>query len=338
MQTIPVFVCFVILWGGIFGINQARGQAHGQAAEAGEGNFPLKVSLSAGAGLLYGQAEEIVYYAPDAPDTYLSQLLWDLKPLVYYGGSISVLPARPEHSWGLYAEFSIKQGIPMPTGIMEDRDWMAANYGLSHYSQHDTETVRATLADLRLGVSMPLPLERLSIRLFTEFAFMDFYWDSQDGYLQYAQRIQGDVYGNWNESLPKEPFSGPAISYAQQWVTLAPGFILSVAAARFLVIDAGCSLTPLIMSSVEDNHWVRELRFNDHLWGGLLVEPRAALQFQFTPSVGLSCMVSWRFITDSRGDTISWNTAEDDYRGISPGAAGAGYQVLDAGLFMKYSF
>jgi len=91
--------------------------------------FPYTVTLSAGFGLFAGQAEEIVYAGSSKTslpawddDDKLSQLLWDLKPLVYGGVGAVFAPRDPWTRSGFYLETGVSLGIPGRVGVMEDRD------------------------------------------------------------------------------------------------------------------------------------------------------------------------------------------------------------------------
>ena len=65
------------------------------------------LNLSPLAGMLYGHAEEIVYKYPKKAQ-YLSELLWDLKPLFYIGIAADLGPRNPFQNSGLIAAGSFK--------------------------------------------------------------------------------------------------------------------------------------------------------------------------------------------------------------------------------------
>jgi outer membrane protease len=98
---------------------------------------PYRVSLAAISGLLIGQSEEIVYKYIDQDDK-LSQLLWDLKPMAYLGSALSFSRSNPLSGFGAALDLSVKFGLPLASGFMEDRDWRNADPGqLTDFSTHE---------------------------------------------------------------------------------------------------------------------------------------------------------------------------------------------------------
>ena len=80
-------------------------------------------TYSASLGVLYGQGEEIVYKT-SGEDRYLSELLWDLKPLFYHQSALDFGKTRPLRGPGFWGSLSLRLGIPAGSGNMEDRDWL----------------------------------------------------------------------------------------------------------------------------------------------------------------------------------------------------------------------
>ena len=72
-------------------------------------------SLSPLFGMLHGQAREIVY-RDRSSNQYLSELLWDLKPLIYVGLAADFGPRDPFENHGFIAAASIRFGLPLRSG------------------------------------------------------------------------------------------------------------------------------------------------------------------------------------------------------------------------------
>ncbi|MDR0450590.1 MAG: omptin family outer membrane protease, partial [Treponema sp.] len=132
MKNITAFRLFVIIFTALCLETLFFPRAlQGQAEEGGgAGTFPYTFSVSPAIGFFAGQGEEIVYRS-ERSGTYLSELLWDIKPLVYSG---LVLDVSQKKSPGFFYSVSLKFGFPMMSGLLEDRDWLALNGALSHYS------------------------------------------------------------------------------------------------------------------------------------------------------------------------------------------------------------
>ncbi|MDR3162119.1 MAG: omptin family outer membrane protease [Spirochaetaceae bacterium] len=291
------------------------------------------VSLDFTMGTKYGQVEEIVY-VNSSSDTKLSELLWDLKPLFYWGVVVDYAPVDPRTK-GFFFRAALQAGLPGKTGLMEDRDWLAPKNALSHLSRHENYTEGAWFFDLTAGLSLPF-FSKMWVQAYGALHYMNFYWVSRDGYKQYAEQIN-DEYQPWDPSLPKEPFFGPGIAYSQDWLIFAPGLSLHVFISKYLNAGLSFQISPLIMGVALDDHWQRSLQFIDSVYFGLFMEPQGELVFSPHERFDISLNLSYRFIRGSRGATRSMytiNGATDS----SPKGGGASYYVLDGGLSLTVRF
>jgi outer membrane protease len=299
------------------------------------GNTEFIISTETKFGLLYGEGEEIVYGAPSGA-AYLSQLLWDMKPLFYFGAGVSLAVKNPSWPVGLYTGLSVKAGFPGTSGSMEDRDWLDDdNQYLTNFSTHTNNTISALFLDYDLGVSIPIRLKgtyTMDLTVFGRLSWMNLEWLARDGYTQYGSHTTGSTdYGPWDPSLPKNAHSGPAIRYRQTWLMVAPGVTLDFPVLNLFSIGVSFTVSPLIWASAEDFHLIRNLQFNDYPRWGISLEPR--LEFVYSPGdrLALSLYASYRYISGARGDI---------YQNNNPllrtlGGAGAGYNALDAGLSLN---
>jgi outer membrane protease len=292
-------------------------------------DYTHRLALGASLGLLNGQAEEIVYRTGRS-DAYLSQLLWDMKPLVYAGADVHYHWQSPSRGWGVFTDVSVKLGIPMRTGVMEDRDWMNPGQ-LTHYSVSDNKTRGAALIDLTAGVSITL-FDTLLLKPFLSYSFMRFSWTASGGYYLYPP--QGDVIGDWpygHGSLP----DGPALTYTQTWNIIATGISFYGAFNRYFDADVSLKLSPFIWCTAVDNHLLRNLTITDSMWGVFFVEP--SLLFSFTPNgfFKLSLAAAYRYIGGARGNSL-YDPPVDGMR-ISWNTAGAGYSAVTIGLAATFT-
>jgi outer membrane protease len=302
---------------------------------------PHRISLASNAGALMGQAEEIVYKYDDRDDK-LSQLLWDLKPLVYVGSTLSFSRSDPLSGLGATADLSVKFGLPLPSGTMEDRDWVKKTSDtdvLTHFSTHDAFVQGAMLLDFSGGISIPVK-SAVTIRGLVSFSYMRFSWIARDGYTQY------DEANGWDASLPKSYVQGTGISYDQNWFIFSPGIGLFWPFHRTMSLDFRFFLSPLIYLADMDNHYYKNSltprggydQYIDVNRGGLYLEP--SLDFTFSPNSHLSLVVhgSWRHISGARGDTYkTLSGVRNNYVGKFLNRAGAGFSAFDAGLSFKFT-
>jgi outer membrane protease len=340
MRTIPAFVFFVIVCCGLFMSPSTIQKAYSQTPAAGSGNgSPFGFSVYAQSGIFYGQSEEIVYWNSLDAD-YKSQLLWDMKPLVYAGAGASFSMNEFRDALGVYADLSFKAGIPLRTGIMEDRDWQNAtdHSMLTDYAITENYTIRTFLTDFALGVSIPLKYrDRVFafLKLGGAVSYRYFDWTGRDGYAQ-IDRSHGI-----DPSDPQIPLYGDVIAYYQHWLTVSPGFALVIPIrSRWLIEVSLNAVSGPIWVWAFDKHISNEQEFQDRLTGGVLLEPGLEVSYRFNAHLALGSYVSYRYIQNTRGDSRN-RRSTGVYSVYSPwsyNTAGAGFLALDAGLTVKASF
>jgi outer membrane protease len=302
--------------------------------------FPYTFSVGASTGFLYGQGEEIVYKYENS-DVYLSQLLWDLKPLFYVGSALSFSRRDPGEKLGFFGELLVKFGIPRQTGSMEDRDWMSIvnNNDLTHFSSHDNYTKGVLLIDFSTGISLPLPFKTGPfLKSFIGLSYMRFKWTAQDGYYQYAERTGTGIYEPWDESIEKTMVYGPAIAYSQEWLIFTLlGYSLDIPLFDFFTLSFSFQMGPVIFCKARDDHLIKGVQYNDYVSGGIMLEPRGEVVFSPHQRVLLSLYCGYRRIRGSRGESLEiWQSGAEARSEFD--SAGAGYAALDTGLSLKVQF
>jgi outer membrane protease len=302
-------------------------------------------SIGTGAGILAGNAEEIVYRNA-GNDSMLSQLLWNMEPLFYMSSSINFSPVQPLQAIGFFGDLSFKFGFSGRTGVMEDRDWQDTRYpgNLTNFSSHNNYTRDAMVLDLAAGLSVPL-FSRILLKFYLGMSYMAFSWDARDGYTQYAKTVGGvyDTITNpWDESLPKTNYYGPAISYSQNWMIFSPGLSVSTTLFQYFSVELGCGIGTVIYCESLDDHYSRKLQFNDSMSGGLFLEPRLSVSFFSFPlfphsQITLSVYAAYRLMSGSRGTTYHRSTGSGVNGQLysAPDSGGAGFSAFDSGLLFS---
>jgi outer membrane protease len=289
-------------------------------AETGKMSF----SISPAAGFLYGHAEEIVYRYPNR-DLYTSELLWDLKPLFYAGLAADLGPANPFRQHGFIASLSFKYGLPLRTGIIENRDWL--NHRIdhyTHYSRHEAHSRGAFFAGISAGYSFCLN-NFFALGVYSEFSYMRLSWSAWNGYVQHPPFDLFDNYPKWSDSLPKTELSGEVIRYTQNWFILAPGLSLKWKASPYFLLMGNINYSPLIYCFARDDHILRNITFLDYLYFGHYLKGSGDFIFYPAKNLDLSLSLSYKSISGTRGDAYVGNTR---YRQ----SAGAGFSALGLGV------
>ena len=266
-------------------------------------------------GLIYGQAEEIVYKLPGDPD-YLSLLLWDLKPLLYIGFSVDFGPRNPFQYSGFVSTGSLKIGMPSITGVNENFDWFENGNEYSHYSRHTAYTRMAFFADISFGYSWRL-WDSIALSAFGEFRYMHFSWEARDGFGLYPDPISDMI------------FIGKVVEYMQNWFILSPGISLLYKFNDIFSMGGNFSYSPLIFCIARDHHIHRNTVFYDYpRWGHGI---KWGLNFNISPNYNTDFFLSLThtLINGSRGDTIINNVTYMD-------SGGAAISAIDFGMGARF--
>ena len=332
MRTIGKFVILVTMAIIILFITAPlEAQSKGSGSE-GAGSTAYAFSVAPLFGLLYGQAEEIVYKHPEKND-YMSELLWDLKPIWYIGLSAFFGPRNAFAKSGFIVNGSFKIGLSSLSGIMEDRDWEFENNGLTKYSRHDANSLNSLLIDLSTGFSFKIT-SFLSLAAVVEFSYMNYSWSAIDGYYQY---LETNSLGNikpgqvWTDEIRKVYLEGEVMRYEQNWYILSPGLLLKLKMGPYLSLEGFFNYSPLIYCADRDDHLLTDTVFFDYNYFGHYLNGGGRFTVSPKRYVDFSISYSYRYITGSRGDM---ETSLSSFDGI----AGSGYTAMDIGLMVKFNF
>jgi outer membrane protease len=324
VRNIAVLAVFVIISLGVQGLG----------AQEKTGN-PYALSLGYQFGFLYGQAEEIVYPS-NTPAPLLSQLLWDMKPVLYNGLQLDFSRINPLEKWSFFASLALKYGIPGKSGRMEDRDWLSTeNDALTHFSSHDNLTRELFMADISAGIALPLRSLFL-LKIHANFSYMRFCFSGMDGYGIYARFWGSGKYAPIDDNPRLEDYSGKkVINYRQEWMIAALGFSFNYYINKYFSAGFSFQLSPLIFCNGLDEHFYysssqADVQFNDYLRGGLLLEPGVGLSISPTSWLTLSLDCSFRHISNTKG--VSYNRAYGTRYYAQEGEAGGGLSIINAGL------
>jgi outer membrane protease len=309
--------------------------ADGKRIRAEEGKYVFSTAFSTG--FLYGQAEEIVY--KDTEYHYKSQLLWDMKPVFYWGISLNFEKTRPLESAGFFTNLAVKFGIDGGSGVMEDRDWQdKRDMRLTNYSRHDNYTRNALIFDFQIGGTLPL-FKRIIFQYYGFLTLMDFSFQGFNGYYQYAAGSNG-IYEEWDESIAKKPVTGNVIDYKQTWALAGAGIAVRLP-VDFFSLGVSFALTPFIFCAGRDTHILRKRQFNDYGYGGFFLKPSADISFSFG-KLSLSLSFSWRFLNWLISDCYIYDYAEKSdalfFYEKATNSTGSGFSLIDAGLSFAWRF
>jgi outer membrane protease len=304
------------------------------AAQEGTPGKSYALSSWTSFGTFLGRAEEIVYPSSEYKADMLSQLLWDIMPVFYYGLSLDFSRTQPWEKWGFFGTLSLKNGIPGKSGKHENRDWASIeNDALTHYSIHDNLTNELFLFDASAGLSVPF--HQLLLKTYITMSYMRFSFTGQYGNGTYARETGNSIYASIDDNPDHISYSDreKVINYTQNWITVAPGIALGYYFSRFHA-ELFFNISPLISCRGVDEHLTNFHVFKDYMRGGLFLEPGFHFSFIAGRRLEFSQDFSWRHISRTRGET--WYGRQIGTAVFVPeGEAGAGLSLFNIGLCMK---
>ena len=326
MKNIIVLSILVILIGGFLSVNSANCQEQTR-----------KYSFSAGNqfGFVYGQAFEIVYPVPNSTKgELLSELIWDMKPVFYYGMYMDFGRTDISGGPGFFSSLSFKAGVPGDTGIMENRDWRSwENDALTDFSSHTNKTREFYWLDIATGISFPVKTY-FYVKPYLFASWMRFSFTGRDGYGEYARSkpSSSQTYHPINDNPMTYTFTGDVITYEQNWLLAAAGISFGRKFRNFFSCDLSFQISKLTYCAAVDEHIDRRIVFMDFTGWSLYIEPKASVSFTMQ-QLELSLEAAYRYIDKTRGETYIKRGEGNFY--LSEGDAGAGLSLLDMGLLFK---
>jgi outer membrane protease len=333
MKNITAFAVLVIIFKTISFCPSLGAQDLNGPGRTTENKNPYVFSISPQFGLLYGKAIEIVF-PTNTKGIWLSQLLWNMKPLLYYGAAAELSLFDPMKHWSFFSGFSAKIGIPGISGVMEDRDWQSVeNDQLTDFSTHDNYTREAFLLDFTAGVSFPLG-SLLLLKAYAAVSYTSFRWTGMDGWGQYAVKTAPGKYRPMDDAPVFHQYSGKVIHYNQDWLMFSPGVSLDLVLFNTFSCSLSFLISPLVFGADLDEHLGSNVQYREYFQFGLFLEPGGRISWSPNEWLALSAQVSYRYINTVSYQTYMRNIGGAEYH-QTYGKAGGGVSLMDAGLFVK---
>ncbi|MDR2468821.1 MAG: omptin family outer membrane protease [Spirochaetaceae bacterium] len=285
-------------------------------------NYTIALSTSAGA--LLGRSEEIVFWGES--DTYLSQLLWDMLPVWYFGVSFELAPANELFQNDFFLMLSLQSGLPGKSGVMQDRDWMPGSQTfsgeLTDFSEHTNKTRGLFMLEAKTGWNFPLD-HSLALRPYLNLSYYYFSFAAQDGYGKYKN-------SNWQN----KPFYGEVITYTQIFFALSPGISALLPFGKFGIEWFGHAGYVLFFGD-EDNHITTKTQYLDSASKGLLIGTGIKFSIQFGMRFQCSLSAGYTNISLVRGHATARST--DTGKTKPQGEiAGAGLSLFNCALTFTF--
>ncbi|MCL1928707.1 MAG: omptin family outer membrane protease [Treponema sp.] len=291
-------------------------------------------SFSSNIGFLYGTSYEIVYKNSNSND-YLSELQWEIKPLLYFGIDLDYGLKNPINNHGFFVGLGLKAAIPMETGIMEDRDWIepcTKPGSLTNFSSHENHTKASFLVNLETGYS--IPFWKLILKFSLNFDYMYFNFEGQNGYTQHGPN---DLYAvlliPWDSTFDQIPWNGLAISYTQHWLLFNTGMEV-VFPINNITLSAGFFIGPSICFAVD--HHEGGYTFVDTLYKGFAIKPKLGVFFSLTDKCDIGITTAYHHNFETRGNTTQKLGSYMVQQSID--RAGVAFRAFEGNFVIRYRF
>ncbi|MDR0302850.1 MAG: omptin family outer membrane protease [Treponema sp.] len=296
---------------------------------AGENEKTYCFLLDPQFGFVYGQAMEYVYPLPgQTKNELLSELLWDMKPIFYFGVQAQFSRIDLMSKPGFFSSLSFKAGIPAESGVMEDRDWRSTeNDSLTDFSSHTNRTSEFFWLDAAVGASIPIK-SLLYIKPFIGGSWMRFVFIGRDGYGTYARsKGFGTFYPIDDNPIEKSYKGQKVIRYEQDWLLLAAGLSAGTEIFSPFSFELSFQISPFTYCAATDNHFTTKTVYRDFTGWGLFLEPSLDISFS-AGALEFSLKFTYRHIGKTKGE--SYSNMNDTWFFLEPNEGGAGLSVLDS--------
>ncbi|MDA3810181.1 MAG: omptin family outer membrane protease [Spirochaetaceae bacterium] len=287
-------------------------------------------------GYLKGETREIVYLHA-LTSTYLSELIWDMKDILYAGASASI-----NFKNRIYLNLGLWAAVNSGNGFMMDFDWISGEIESDGYDRENWTRWSMSSVDMvssfifDLNVSYDFLLNR-DIKFSAIFGYKSLYWDWSDKVIDSFYDGVADVI----------PVGIDGIDY-QLGLDI---FYLGIGGGYFskgFILDGRIIYSPFVFGGDHDHHILRNT-FPDgsptyggiHFFDKILFGQYAAFSiksgYSFSNNFTLTFQISAEYLFERRGDTYIYDNL-GNYKGKSPGEAGIQYQTISFSLNAAFSF
>ena len=264
-----------------------------------------KLSIATSAGLLQGEARELVYQ----DNIKISELFWSMNTL-----KTVRLENRIVWADNLGIDLSISTAFPSISGTMIDTDFLNVKdqYAMTNYSEHTAYLEQ--MLDLSAGISwhfclplvIPGAIKKTALTPRLGCRYMTLSWNASGGFYQYVDDRDWSLYNTgapWSSDIPKKQLIGTVITYQQEYVIPTTGLTLSLPLGQSFEIEIGADLSPYVWCNDIDMHLKKSMEYHDIMAGGYCIEPKTSVKWDATNHLSLFINGHWTYIDGLRGET-----------------------------------
>lgn len=264
------------------------------------------------------EANELVYQGKHK----LSQLIWESTAVSTFTGAATVDVAP------FYVRATGTIGIG-GDGHMRNYDWLVADKPWSDRSVHpDTRLDRYFAGSIEAGRQV-LEYQGTTVSLGGGVKYTDVKWTSRGGSYIYSGSGFRDTRGDF-------PDGEKAISYRQQWPVPFLGVNFSHAEGPWTFAGAFQGGVA-VQGTGTDDHWMRDLRFIDHVEATPAVMITGAVDYEIRPRTAIFISGAFDQIVRGRADTVMIDKPSGGKTRFRDGA-GADFMSVTLSLGLRGQF
>lgn len=257
------------------------GQTPWHVVSAGDSHV---FSVRGGVLLQQGEAREIVF----DEDHQLSELIWDIKGLMYAGGSASLL---------LGSRFQVNASywtaLNEGSGEMQDYDWFVEGADWTHFSDGRVDINEAYTFDINGTFDL---VRSDDLGLYIMAGYKQMYWD----WSQYGGSFIYSVNG-FRDFVGQAPDDENGINYDQTFQVPYAGLGASVRLGN-LHGSGYLIYSPIVQAEDNDEHVLRNLYFTETFENIDYLGMGGELVFNVTDRLYISGAIDLHSIPEARGD------------------------------------
>jgi len=269
-------------------------------------------------GITMIEANELVYAGKDK----ISQLIWKSSAVSTFTGQVKVDLDR------IFLRATGTMGID-GDGHMRDYDWGIEGKPWTHRSTHpDTRLNHYFAGTIEAGREV-LSYDGTVISLGGGVKYTDVKWTAWGGSYVYSGSGFRDLKGDF-------PDDEKGISYRQQWPVPFLGVDLTSSEGPW-TFAAAFQGGVAINGKGTDDHWMRDLRFIDHVETTPAVMITGSAEYEVRPDTALFVSGAFDQVIRGRADTDMTNKLKGNKRHFADGA-GADYMSVTVSLGLRGKF
>ena len=277
-----------------------------------------------------GTIGEYVYInTSSGEDVKLSELDWDIKPSLQYGGRVGV-------SWKALAVSGFAFGaVPMRSGAMKDSDWLTLTDLKTTYSVQENALASSYSFGGRIAYTFK-PLDFFSISPFigTDYVYISMEARDGHGWNGYNKRTGTGV--SWDHPAAKQ-YTAIYIDYMREEVCTHTGISFDIKINKFL-FSLSIALSPYTYMQSLDRHHGRGYYIDImHGWFSVYRFGTEAA-YMFNKNISLSLALSWTFTRIIKGATYHSSRITGPWYKIDDTEGGASRNTAEISIGCTYRF